>query len=476
MNENISVRVIWLTAALIAVSSVSPAHAQQNQASSSACYVPGSGTIYLIKKSGTPVTCRAGHVEFGLAPATTTSMAAQAGPNGGGGGSLATNAQGAFDLSNVDGLVAAGTWGTGNIPTAGAGTRLMWYPRKAAFRAGIAAGNQWDDVNIGSGSAALGLSTTASGQNAVAAGTGSLASGNAAFAVGEQSAAIGAAAAALGYKAKASGASAIALGREALAGGFASVALGNGATASLWEDVAIGQGAVAQGSYSTAIAAGKATGNQAVAIGPNAEAAGVASIAIGRNILASGNASIAMGHYASTNGKSAAFVYGDISPWGTVKAAADNQFVVRSQKFWFGTNSAVTATAGRFIETSTGAYLSAGGAWVSSSDSTKKHRWAEVDGEEILSRLSAMPVRSWSYREEGDSVRHLGPTAQDFRSAFGLGDTEKAIATVDADGVSLAGIKALVQRTAALRRENEELRALLGEVVSRLAALETARR
>jgi hypothetical protein len=53
----------------------------------------------------------------------------------------------------------------------------------------------------------------------------------------------------------------------------------------------------------------------------------------------------------------------------------------------------------------------------------------------------------------------MGPTAQDFRTAFGLGDTDKAIAGVDADGVALSAVQALARRTVELRRENAELRA-----------------
>ena len=37
----------------------------------------------------------------------------------------------------------------------------------------------------------------------------------------------------------------------------------------------------------------------------------------------------------------------------------------------------------------------------------------------------------------------MGPMAQDFRAAFGLGEDDKHIATVDADGVALAGVQAL---------------------------------
>ncbi len=38
---------------------------------------------------------------------------------------------------------------TGAIPTTGAGTRMMWYPGKAAFRAGVVTSTQFDDSNIG---------------------------------------------------------------------------------------------------------------------------------------------------------------------------------------------------------------------------------------------------------------------------------------------------------------------------------------
>jgi hypothetical protein len=484
MNEKIPVRVIALTVVLFTAASPSPGHTQQSQTSPSACYVPGSGTIYLIKQGDTPATCRAGHVEFRLAPAAATGpMAAMGGQNGG--NALPTNTQGAVDLSNVDGLVAAGTWGTGNIPATGAGTRLMWYPGKAALRAGIVSGNQWDDATVGSSSAAFGANTTASGVWSLAAGTNSFATGMGSFAMGYQSMASGNYSVAMGYQAKASNYASISMGDQTKAEGHSSVALGHQAKTTGNFSAALGHWALAGDQYAVAIGnstatgsnsiaiGGTASGNSAIAIGSSATASGSSAIVIGRHSDASGLRSMALGTRASTNGKTGAFVFGDDSYNGWAKAQMDNHFVVRAKKFWLGHNDAVTATANRFIETSVGAYLSSGGAWVSSSDSTKKHGWKAVDGEDVLSRLSAMPVRSWSYREEVDSVRHLGPTAQDFRTAFGLGDTDKAIATVDADGVSLAGIKALIQRTADLRRENEELRALLDDVTRRLTELET---
>ncbi|RZM05637.1 MAG: hypothetical protein EOO88_54595, partial [Pedobacter sp.] len=90
------------------------------------------------------------------------------------------------------GFVAIGTNGTGVIPATGAGSRMMFYPRKSAFRAGQVTGTQWDDASIGSWSTALGYNTTASGSYSTAIGnsvsTGAYAGS---FAFGDNNATLG---------------------------------------------------------------------------------------------------------------------------------------------------------------------------------------------------------------------------------------------------------------------------------------------
>ncbi len=92
------------------------------------------------------------------------------------------------------------------------------------------------------------------------------------------------------------------------------------------------------------------------------------------------------------------------------------------------------------------------------SDRNLKQDFTSVDGRDILARLTAMPMHTWAYRNNPD-VRHIGPTAQDFQAAFGVGASDTSIATVDADGVALAAIQALAKRNEELMRENEALRA-----------------
>ena len=76
-------------------------------------------------------------------------------------------------------------------------------------------------------------------------------------------------------------------------------------------------------------------------------------------------------------------------------------------------------------------------------------------------------------------MRHVGPTAQDFRAAFGLGADPLRISSVDADGIALAAVRALETRTRGLAEsnrmladENRQLREAADELRARLERLE----
>ena len=107
------------------------------------------------------------------------------------------------------------------------------------------------------------------------------------------------------------------------------------------------------------------------------------------------------------------------------------------------------------------------------SDRAIKQDFAPVDPREILTRLASMPVESWSYSFQDPSVRHIGPMAQDFSTAFGVGDSDKKIDMVDANGVSIVAIQALygmIQerdgQIAAMRAEIEEIKRGIGSKVN----------
>ncbi|MBW2462288.1 MAG: tail fiber domain-containing protein [Deltaproteobacteria bacterium] len=92
------------------------------------------------------------------------------------------------------------------------------------------------------------------------------------------------------------------------------------------------------------------------------------------------------------------------------------------------------------------------------SDREQKEAIVVVDSNDVLERLSRLPISEWSYREEAGSVRHVGPMAQDFHREFGLGADNRHIHPVDAAGVTMAALQALTERVEALGRENEALR------------------
>jgi endosialidase-like protein len=85
-----------------------------------------------------------------------------------------------------------------------------------------------------------------------------------------------------------------------------------------------------------------------------------------------------------------------------------------------------------------------GGSNIAPSDRNVKEGFAPVDARMILDRVAGLPIETWRYK--GDGIRHIGPMAQDFAAAFNVGPDDRHIDLIDASGVALAAIQALVQR------------------------------
>ena len=90
------------------------------------------------------------------------------------------------------------------------------------------------------------------------------------------------------------------------------------------------------------------------------------------------------------------------------------------------------------------------------SDRNIKTDFASVDPQTVLEGLAGLPITQWRYRDDDPSIRHIGPMAQDFAAAFGVGGDERSIHPVDAQGVAIASIQALHR---ALGEALEELKA-----------------
>ena len=111
-------------------------------------------------------------------------------------------------------------------PVHGAGTRLMWYPEKGAFRVGSISNNEWDMNSIGINSIATGNGTIASGSISTAMGSGTAASGDYSTALGQSTSATGLSATAIGSGAKAIGPISTAIGYTTTAKSLGEIALG----------------------------------------------------------------------------------------------------------------------------------------------------------------------------------------------------------------------------------------------------------
>jgi len=146
---------------------------------------------------------------------------------------------------------------------------------------------------------------------------------------------------------------------------------------------------------------------------------------------------------------------------------------------------AVRATGGvRFISAVdaggvplSGVFLPSGsGSWSTLSDKNRKEKFVAVDEKEILGLVVNLPISEWSYISEDNSVRHIGPMAQDFYAAFGLGIDEEHISSVDSDGIALAAIQGLHQlveeKDVQIRKQNAQL----DELEGRIAELEKEER
>ncbi len=187
-------------------------------------------------------------------------------------------------VEHDDGVIAEGTFGSGQSLSAGGGTRMVWSSKHAAFRAGQVSGTQWDDANLGNYSVALGSNTIASAGFSFAGGATTTASGDHSFAYGVNSVASGARSLSIGNGSTASATNAIAIGPGATSSGNTSIALGGTAAASNNNTLAIGFETVA-------------SGNGSMAIGFQAEAIGTGSKSFGGQTIASGFNSMSFGEY-----------------------------------------------------------------------------------------------------------------------------------------------------------------------------------
>jgi hypothetical protein len=179
-------------------------------------------------------------------------------------------------------------------------------------------------------------------------------------------------------------------------------------------------------------------------------AGGAANVASGRGATVPGGRSskalrddsFAAGRNARADARGA-FVWGDGSS-DNVRSTTDNEFKIQA-----GGGALVYSSSDR----STGVNLPpGGGSWNAASSRAIKSNVEPVDVDRVLEGVRGLDVSRWEYDGQ-EGVAHVGPMAEAFHDAFGLGADAEHIAGVDADGVALAAIQALAdERDAAAER------------------------
>ncbi len=271
------------------------------------------------------------------------------------------------------------------------------------------------------------------------------------------------------------------LATNAVIADYGTVGGGVGNTSSDHATVGGGNNNSATGTNST-ISGGNnnlASGNAStVAGGDNNQATGTDATAVGGNgNRATGDYSFAAGFNTNANG-TGSFVWGDNADGSTIAAGGDNRFVVAaSGGIWFGTRAAGSPGSfnGKFILTSTGASLTTAGVWTNASDRNLKEHFEPVDGRALLDTLARLPVTRWNYKTER-GVQHIGPTAQDFQAAFGVGGDDKTITTLDPAGIALRAIQQLDRENHELRDALDAQARELAELKAQVASLKTSRK
>ncbi|HET7233758.1 MAG TPA: tail fiber domain-containing protein [Longimicrobium sp.] len=316
------------------------------------------------------------------------------------------------DVGNTTGCAA-------QVPATGAGTRFEWHPCRGSLRFGRVptAQTNWDDANMDDFTFAGGNQVTASGYGA--------------FAYGDQVTASSTVGVGFGSAVTVSGTAGFSAGASNVCSGFA-----------------------------------------CTAIGYTVRAGGQGSVALGYRTTANNDYAVALGYRASNNTHTGTMVMGDESTTDSVRNQADNEFRIRYNG---GIRLRVSTAAN-------GNTPGAGGnvgcdltvavpSWTCASSRTLKENFLAVDGEYVLSRIRALPITTWNMTGADRHVRHLGPVAEDFYQAFGLGIGETTIGLGDIDGVNLAGVKALEARTAALQQQLDQRTAEAAQLRGEVATL-----
>ena len=136
----------------------------------------------------------------------------------------------------------------------------------------------------------------------------------------------------------------------------------------------------------------------------------------------------------------------------------NGSFVVRpnggGQGFFMDASGNITAEAD----------LTVNGTFSNPSSRTLKEGFEPVDVQDVLQKISRVPITTWTYRSDAEKRQHIGPVVEDFQQAFGFGTEGKYIFPMDVQGVTLAALQGLNEKVVELETQRDRLQAELDEL------------
>lgn len=276
--------------------------------------------------------------------------------------------------SSLGFLVTGYPSSNGAVPDLGYGTRMMFFPGKAAFRAGAASSVGWNDANVGRYSVAMGWQPEATEYGTVA----------------------------LGNLARARGFKSTAIGDALYAEGDYSLALGRRNRAQSFAECVVGQSAT---SY---------TPNSATAWDPNDRIFTVGNGQFGPSdaLVILKNGLIGIGGE-STPDADLHIKQSDLNPNGTGGLMLESQSSYENWKFYH--NGAHLGIAQNGIAR---AYIQSGtGAWITTSDRHKKKNILKI--KDVLGKVNQLTPVKYHYTDQNDSDKKIsGFIAQEVATLF----------------------------------------------------------
>jgi len=180
------------------------------------------------------------------------------------------------------------------------------------------------------------------------------------------------------------------------------------------------------------------------------------------SVIAGGSRSYCKSDYSFAAGRRAHAKYDGCFVWAD---SQNSEFEsTTDDEVSFRCEGGVRFTSGSGSADQTVAWEPGDSSWTFSSDRALKENFIPVNKQDILEKVASIPMRSWNFT--GYDTRHIGPMAQDFHAAFGLGKCDTRIDSADLQGVTIVSIQHLYAIVQEQQKIIEQLQVELNKLKS----------